>query len=57
MVRLNKVLDPTLTGRDAEDLEAGLRRKIVGQDEAIEVDIALSPKEIVDKVLQEVKTR
>ena len=36
MVRLNKVLDPTLTGRDAEELETGLRRKIVGQDEAIE---------------------
>jgi ATP-dependent Clp protease ATP-binding subunit ClpB len=36
MVRLNKVLDPTLTGRDAEELEAGLRRKIVGQDEAVE---------------------
>ena len=36
MVRLNKVLDPTLTGRDAVDLEANLRRKIVGQDEAIE---------------------
>src|SRR5947207_7755170 len=36
MVRLNKVLDPTLTGRDAEELEAGLRRKIVGQDEAID---------------------
>src|SRR5713101_7179941 len=36
MVRLKKVLDPTLTGRDAEDLEASLRRKIVGQDEAIE---------------------
>src|SRR5947207_12395902 len=36
MVRLNKVLDPTLTGRDAEELEASLRRKIVGQDEAIE---------------------
>jgi len=36
MVRLNKVLDPTLTGRDAEDLAFSLRRKIVGQDEAIE---------------------
>src|SRR5436309_807502 len=36
MVRLKKVLDPTLTGRDAEDLEGSLRRKIVGQDEAIE---------------------
>src|SRR5580692_8819161 len=36
MVRLNKVLDPTLTGRDALDLEVSLRRKIVGQEEAIE---------------------
>src|SRR6476659_6008440 len=36
MVRLKKVLDPTLTGRDAEDLEYSLRRKIVDQDEAIE---------------------
>jgi len=36
MVRLNKVLDPTLTGRDAVDLETSLRRKIVGQEEAIE---------------------
>src|SRR5438128_4119740 len=36
MIRLNKVLDPTLTGRDAEELESGLRRKIVGQEEAIE---------------------
>src|SRR5437899_7345852 len=36
MVRLNKVLDPTLTGREAEDLESSLRRKIVGQEEAIE---------------------
>ena len=36
MVRLNKVLDPTLTGREADDLESSLRRKIVGQDEAIE---------------------
>src|SRR5882724_867549 len=36
MVRLNKVLDPTLTGHDAADLESSLRRKIVGQDQAIE---------------------
>ncbi|MCL6508879.1 MAG: AAA family ATPase [Bryobacteraceae bacterium] len=35
MVRLNKVLDPTRTGRDAEALERNLRRLIVGQDEAI----------------------
>ena len=36
MVRLNKVLDPTLTGHDAADLESSLRRKIVGPDQAIE---------------------
>jgi len=36
MVRLKKVLDQTLTGRDTEELQASLRRKIVGQDEAIE---------------------
>src|ERR1700686_3909933 len=41
MVRLNKVLDPTLTGRDAEELEAGLRRKIVGQDEAIDQIVSI----------------
>ncbi|MBI1787774.1 MAG: ATP-dependent Clp protease ATP-binding subunit [Acidobacteria bacterium] len=36
MLKTNKTLDPTLTGRDAEHLEANLRRKIVGQDEAID---------------------
>src|SRR5947207_4268307 len=36
MVRLNKVLDPTLTGRDAVDLDGDLRKRIVGQDEAIQ---------------------
>jgi ATP-dependent Clp protease ATP-binding subunit ClpA len=36
MVRLNIPLDPTRTGRDAESLEANLKRYIVGQDEAIE---------------------
>jgi ATP-dependent Clp protease ATP-binding subunit ClpB len=36
MVRLNTPLDPTRTGRDAESLEASLKRYIVGQDEAIE---------------------
>jgi ATP-dependent Clp protease ATP-binding subunit ClpB len=36
MVRLNKALDPTLTGREAESLDSSLRKKIVGQDEAIE---------------------
>src|SRR5215470_2403843 len=33
---LHKQLDPTLTGHDAESLEADLRKRIVGQDEAIE---------------------
>ena len=36
MVRLNMKLDPTKTGRDAENLEGNLRKLIVGQDEAIE---------------------
>src|SRR5436853_1223161 len=36
MVRLNIPLDPAKTGRDATQLESGLRRLIVGQDEAIE---------------------
>ena len=30
------VLDPNRTGKDATDLETGLRRQVVGQDEAIE---------------------
>ena len=36
MVRLNIPLDPGKTGRDATQLETGLRRLIIGQDEAIE---------------------
>ena len=36
MFRLNKTLDPTLTGREADHLDAGLRRKVIGQDGAIE---------------------
>jgi ATP-dependent Clp protease ATP-binding subunit ClpB len=36
MMRSNTVLDPTRTGREAQDLEENLRRLIVGQDEAIE---------------------
>ncbi len=35
MGRLNKQLDPTLTGYEAEKLEADLNKRIVGQDEAI----------------------
>ena len=36
MVRLNKKLDPTRTGQDAEKLFSDLHKKIVGQDEAID---------------------
>jgi ATP-dependent Clp protease ATP-binding subunit ClpB len=36
MVRLNIPLDPEKTGRDATQLETGLRRMIIGQDEAIQ---------------------
>src|SRR5712691_1802927 len=36
MTRLNIPLDPGKTGRDANQLDSGLRRMIVGQDEAIE---------------------
>jgi len=36
MGRLNKQLDPTQTGMDAEKLESDLRKRIVGQDEAIQ---------------------
>ncbi|MEP7351783.1 MAG: AAA family ATPase [Acidobacteriota bacterium] len=36
MVRVNVPLDPGKTGKDAAQLEGGLRRLIVGQDEAIE---------------------
>ena len=35
MSRLNKQLDPALTGLDAEKLEVDLKKRIVGQDEAI----------------------
>src|SRR4051795_5591472 len=36
MGRLNMALDPSKTGREAENLETGLRKLIVGQDEAIQ---------------------
>jgi ATP-dependent Clp protease ATP-binding subunit ClpB len=36
MGRMNKQLDPTLTGTEAVKLEGELRRRIVGQDEAID---------------------
>jgi gluconokinase len=49
--RKGHFFDPALLQSQLDTLEPP------GPDEAIEVDIALSPKEIVDKVLQEVKTR
>lgn len=36
MIRLGVALDPSKTGKEAENLEAGLRRRIIGQDEAIQ---------------------
>jgi len=36
MVRLNKRLDPTQTGQDAEKLNTELHKRIVGQDDAID---------------------
>src|SRR5579864_1373881 len=36
MVRLNKKLDPTQTGQDAEKLHVDLHKRIVGQNEAID---------------------
>ncbi len=36
MARLNKQLDPTQTGLEAEKLEADLRKRIIGQDEGIQ---------------------
>jgi ATP-dependent Clp protease ATP-binding subunit ClpA len=36
MGRLNKELDPTFTGSEAEKLEADLRKRIIGQDEGIQ---------------------
>jgi ATP-dependent Clp protease ATP-binding subunit ClpB len=36
MVRLNKRLDPTQTGQDAEKLHTDLHKRIVGQNEAID---------------------
>ncbi|HVW86824.1 MAG TPA: AAA family ATPase [Bryobacteraceae bacterium] len=36
MVRLNKKLDPSQTGHDAEKLNSDLRKRIVGQEEAVD---------------------
>lgn len=36
MIRLTKKLDPSQTGHDADKLQADLRKRIVGQDEAVD---------------------
>ncbi|MCU1330648.1 MAG: ATPase domain protein [Bryobacterales bacterium] len=36
MIRLNRTLDPLLTGYDADRLHRELRKKVVGQEEAVE---------------------
>jgi ATP-dependent Clp protease ATP-binding subunit ClpB len=41
MPRVNVPLDPTRTGREAEALEVGLQRMIVGQDEAIQQIVSI----------------
>jgi len=41
MVRLNVPLDPSRTGRDAAQLENGLHRLIIGQDEAIQQIVSI----------------
>jgi ATP-dependent Clp protease ATP-binding subunit ClpB len=41
MERLNIALDPEKTGRDAQTLELGLRRMIVGQEEAIQQIVSI----------------
>jgi hypothetical protein len=40
---LATVLDPTRRSNDARDFEAALRRKIVGQDPAIETSRSIAP--------------
>ena len=35
MVRLNKKLNPTLTGQDADRLHSDLRKRIIGQEDAV----------------------
>src|ERR1700683_4649943 len=41
MVRLNKKLDPSQTGHEAEKLHGDLRKLVVGQDEAVEQIVSI----------------
>ena len=36
MVRTKQLLNPTQTGRESERLESDLRKRVIGQDEAIQ---------------------
>src|SRR6202140_846929 len=36
MAQLNRKLDPSQTGRNAEELNSNLRKRIVGQEEAVQ---------------------
>ena len=35
MVRLNQKLNPSLTGQDAERLHQDLKKRVIGQDDAV----------------------
>ena len=41
MLRVNKTLDPTRTGHDAEKLNSDLHKRIVGQDDAIQEIVSI----------------
>jgi ATP-dependent Clp protease ATP-binding subunit ClpB len=41
MVRLNKTLDPSQTGREAEKLQGDLRRLVVGQEDAVDQIVSI----------------
>jgi len=38
------VLDPNRTGKDATDFETGLRRQVVGQDEARNISTVMKSR-------------
>ena len=48
-LRMNQVLDPNRTGREAADLDRNLRTLIVGQDEAIQQIVNIYQKHLTGK--------
>ena len=50
MGRLNKQLDPTQTGMEAEKLDSDLRKRIVGQEEAIQQIINIYQTHLAGKI-------